>query len=127
MRTTDGVGWTVTVGRPRLRVRGGDGGDLELGERDHGAFVPLLLVVTAVGLLLLAPVLLETGRGWLLAVPPVLLVLVAFGHLARYPVDLHRDGGLGRVHRTWVSGRRAARQVAEDLATEIERSADSAL
>lgn len=124
VHTPDGVGWTVSVRRPVVR---GDGGDLVVGEGDEsGGFGPLLVAAGLVLLVLLAPVLVKTERWWALALLPVLLV-AAWLLLARYPVELRRDGADVAMHRTLVAGRTRARRIANELGDEIERTPDAKL
>ncbi|GAA2090823.1 hypothetical protein IDH50_14690 [Aeromicrobium tamlense] len=124
VRTPDGVGWTVRVGRPALR---GHEGDLVVGGTPTGGgFGPLLVVAGLVLLGVLTPVLLKSDRGWVLALVPVLLV-AGWLLLARYPVELRRDGSERPLHRTLVAGRLNARRVAGELAEEIERTPDDQL
>ncbi|GAA3527412.1 hypothetical protein AFL01nite_03650 [Aeromicrobium flavum] len=124
VRTPDGVGWTVRVGRPGLRGRDGD---LVIGGGEGaGGFGPLLVVVGLVLLLVLTPVLVNSGRGWVLLGLPVLAV-AGWVLLARYPVELRRDGSAKPLHRTLVAGRSAARRVAGELADEIARTPDAEL
>ncbi len=122
--TPDGVGWTVTVGRPRLRA-GTE--DLTVGHAEsEGGFGPLLLVASVVLLLVLSPVLVESGRWWVLLLVPVLLIGV-WVLFARYPIEIRRDGAARPLHRTRVAGRRNARRIADELAAEIERTPDGKL
>lgn len=124
VRTPDGVGWTVSVRRPQL---GGRSGDLTLGaDRPEGGFGPLLLVVALVLLGVLAPVLIESGRAWVLLGVPVLLLGVWL-LLGRYPVEIRRDGADAPMHRTLIAGRRQAQRVATELAEEITRTPDAKL
>jgi len=124
VRTPDGVGWTVSVRRPVMRE---GTADLVVGERDEGGgFGPLLVVLGVVLLLLLAPVLVNSDRGWVLALVPVLLV-AGWALLARYPVELRRDGADAPRHRTLVAARAHARRVADELAEEIARTPDAKL
>jgi len=124
VRTPDDVGWTVSVGRPRL---GGRSGDLSVGRDDAGGgFGPVVLVALLVLLVVLTPVLIETGRWWLLLPAPVLAAGV-WWMLGRYPVEIRRDGADAPLHRTLVAGRREARRVAAELAEEIERTPDDRL
>ncbi|WP_313407766.1 hypothetical protein [Aeromicrobium sp.] len=124
VRTPDGVGWTVSVRRPVVR---GDGGDLVVGDGDEsGGFGPLLVAATVLLLVLLTPVLVKTERWWALAFLPVLLV-VGWLLLARYPVELRRDGSQVPMHRTLVAGRVRARRIADELGDEIERTPDARL
>lgn len=106
---------------------GGRSGDLTLrGEKVDSGFGPLLLVAGLVLLGVLAPVLIESGRSWVLLGVPVLLAGV-WALLGRYPVEIRRDGADAPLHRTLVAGRRKARQVAEELAEEIARTPDDKL
>lgn len=124
VRTPDGVAWTVRVGRPALR---GSTGDLVVGGTPSGGgFGPLLVVAGLVLLGVLTPVLLESGRAWVLGLVPVLLV-AGWLLLARYPVELRRDGSDRPLHRTLVAGRANARRVADELAEEIARTPDADL
>lgn len=124
VRTPDGVGWTVSVRRPVIRE---GTADLVVGEGDDGGgFGPLLVVLGVVLLVVLAPVLVNSDRGWALALVPVLLV-VGWVLLARYPVELSRDGADTPRHRTLVAGRTRARRVAGELADEIARTPDANL
>jgi len=122
--TPDGVGWTVSVRRPVVRDLGGD---LVVGEADDSTGFGPLLVAAGLGLLvLLAPVLVKTDRAWALALVPVLLG-VGWILLARYPVELRRDGSAAPTYRTLVAGRSRARRVAGELADEIARTPDAKL
>lgn len=126
VRTPDAVAWTVRVGRPRWRAAAAD---LSVGSRASQTargFVPLVLVAGVVMLVVLSPVLVETGRAWALVALPVLGLLL-WSMLGRYPVDISRDGDTEPLHRTWVTGRRRARQVADELAAEIARTPDDDL
>lgn len=124
VRTPDGVGWTVSVRRPVVR---GDGGDLVVGDGgESGGFGPLLVAAAVLLLVLLTPVLVKTERWWALALLPVLLV-VGWLLLARYPVELRRDGSPAPMHRTLVAGRVRARRIADELGDEIERTPDAKL
>lgn len=124
VRTPDDVGWTVSVRRPVIRE---GAADLVVGEQeDGGGFGPLLVVLGVVLLILLAPVLVQSDRGWVLALVPVLLV-AGWVLLARYPVELRRDGSDAPQHRTLVAGRSRARRVANELADEIARTPDAKL
>ena len=124
VRTPDGVGWSVRVGRPALRGREGD---LVVGGTPAaGGVAPLLVVVGLVLLAVLAPVLVKSDRAWALALVPVLLV-AGWLLLVRYPVELRRDGSDRPLHRTLVAGRRNARRVAGELAEEIARTPDEKL
>lgn len=123
--TPDGVAWTVRVRRPVLRD---DSGDLIVAGDDDvsGGFGPLLVAAGVVLLVLLAPVLVKSDRGWVLALLPVLLV-AGWMFLARYPVEVWRDGSDAPRHRTLVAGRARARRVAAELAEEIARTPDELL
>lgn len=124
VHTPDGVPWSVSVGRPRLAGRSGD---LRVGEDGgRGGFGPLLTVSASIVLLVLAPVLVQSGRGWWLLAVPV-LALLAWLTLGRYPVEIRRAGAREPLHRTLVAGRRQARRIAEELAAEIERTPDEKL
>ncbi|WP_286928403.1 MULTISPECIES: hypothetical protein [Aeromicrobium] len=124
VRTPDGVGWSVRVGRPALR---GSEGDLVVGGAPAaGGFAPLLVVVGLILLAVLAPVLVKSDRAWALALVPVLLA-AGWLLLARYPVELRRDGSDLPLHRTLVAGRGNARRVAAELAEEISRTPDGKL
>lgn len=124
VRTSDGVPWTVSVRRPVVR---GDGGDLVVGDGEESAgFGPLLVAAAVVLLVVLTPVLVKTERWWALALLPV-LVVVGWVLLARYPVELRRDGADAPSYRTLVAGRVRARRVADELGEEIERTPDAKL
>lgn len=124
VRTPDDVGWTVRVGRPGLRGRDGD---LVIGGGSGGGgFGPLLVVAGLVLLVVLTPVLIKSDRGWVLLLVPILAV-AGWALLARYPVELRRDGSAEPLHRTLVAGRAAARRVAGELADEIARTPDEKL
>lgn len=124
VRTPDDVGWTVSVRRPA--IRGSDGDLVVGGTPGGGGFGPLVVVAGLVLLLVTAPALVNSGRGWLLVLVPV-LVAVAWVLLARYPVEVLRDGATEPLHRTLVAGRLRARKVADELADEIARTPDDQL
>lgn len=127
VRTPDGVEWAVTVGRPRFRGPRGDDADLVVTDRSSTGFAPLVTVAVVITVVLLSPVLIESGRGWALIAAPLLAGGLWWWQFAPHLIELNREGSATAVHSSWVAGRGHARRVADQLATEIARTPDDDL
>lgn len=122
--TTDGVVWQVRRLSPFVRL-GAHEDDVIVEQKDHIGFEALFMILLTLILLLATPILVQSEYWWFAAIGPALACVTWFMYLAKWQVQLLREGTI--VHRTHVRGRRPAAQLVSELAEEIARTPDKKL
>jgi len=118
-RTRDGVEWTLRTARARREDRAASVAD----SAPSIAFV-LLIALVAV-LVILAPVLVPAGLGWLVPLAAPLAAIAAVGYRMRCAVVVARRGET--VSRYVTRGLAGAWRLSREMRREIRRSPDAEL